>query len=109
MREEQRKDRAYHDQCSHPSPNQHGFQEYISELDGPESPRYTFLLSCACLHSKGHRHLLQDDVPVPIIESSNPAENYLSDREAGDAISYMKKWKQSNPDQPWFMQGKCSF
>jgi hypothetical protein len=105
MREEQRRDRAYHDQCSRPSPNQHGFEEYISELDGPESPRYTFLLNCACLHSKGHHHLLQDDVPVPIIESSNPAENYLSDREAGDAISYMKKWKQTNPDQPWFMQG----
>lgn len=104
MREEQRRDRAYSDQCSRPSPNQHGFEEYISELDGPESPRYTFLLSCSCLHTKGHRHLIKDDVPVPIIEPPEVKEFYLSDREAGDAIEYIKRWKETNPDQPWFIQ-----
>ena len=35
----------------------------MSALDGPESPRYTFLLRCedngGCLHTKGHRHLLR--------------------------------------------------
>jgi arylsulfatase A-like enzyme len=46
MREEQRVDRAYHDQCRRASPNQHGFEEYVSGLDGPESGRYTFLLRC---------------------------------------------------------------
>ena len=61
MREEQRVDRAYRDQCSRPSPNQHGFEEYYSALDGPESGRYTFLLRCedngGGLHSKvRHRH-----------------------------------------------------
>ncbi len=55
MREELRRDRAYHDRCSRPSPNQHGFEEYISELDGPESPRYTFFLRHNCLHTKGER------------------------------------------------------
>ena len=37
-----------------------------------ESPRYTFLLRCedngGCLHTKGHRHILKDDVPMPVIE-----------------------------------------
>jgi hypothetical protein len=40
---------------------------HISELDGPESARYTFLNRNSELHSKGHRHLLRDDIPVPII------------------------------------------
>ena len=35
MREEQRLDRVQRDQCSRPSPNQHGFEEYYSALDGP--------------------------------------------------------------------------
>lgn len=104
MREELRRDRAYNDLCSRPSPNQHGFEEYISELDGPESPRYTFLLSCACLHTKGHRHLIKDDAPVPVIEPEGVKEFILSDREAGDAIHYMRQWKETNPNQPWFMQ-----
>lgn len=56
MREEQRRDRVYQDKCGNPSPNQHGFEEYISELDGPESPRYTFFLRHSCLHTKG-KHL----------------------------------------------------
>eukprot|EP00606_Chrysophyceae_sp_TOSAG23-5_P001535 GSChrysophyteH2.ASY1.ANO1.116.1 assembled CDS len=36
MREEQRKQRVYNNTCIWPGPNQHGFQDYISELDGPE-------------------------------------------------------------------------
>ncbi len=54
MREELRRDRTERDQCSRPSPNQHGFEEYISELDGPESPRYTFLMR-SLLHTVGER------------------------------------------------------
>eukprot|EP01038_Epipyxis_sp_PR26KG_P008225 gene8225-11131_t len=102
MREEMRVDRAYHDKCSRPSPNQHGFEEYISELDGPESPRYTFLMR-SILHSKGHRHLLKDDVPIPIIE--NPHEqNVLSDREVSDVIHFIKESQTNRPNQPWFAQ-----
>lgn len=51
MREEMRKDRVYNDVCNRFSPNQHGFEVYISELDGPESPRYSFLLQT--LHTQG--------------------------------------------------------
>ena len=56
MREEMRVDRANKDVCVYGSPNQHGFEEYTSALDGPESPRYTFLNRNSELHSKGHRH-----------------------------------------------------
>jgi arylsulfatase A-like enzyme len=104
MREEQRKDRVYKDDCSRPSPNQHGFEEYISELDGPESPRYTFLLRNANLHTQGYRHLLKDDVPMPIVENKQEKEQVLSDREADDAILYMKEQQKLRPNQPWFMQ-----
>ena len=107
MREEMRLDRVNKDQCSRGSPNQHGFEEYVSGLDGPESPRYTFLLRNSILHSKGHRHLLRDDVPVPISAMENlPAGSQytLSDREAEDAIEVMKTNKKDRPGQPWFIQ-----
>ena len=103
MREEQRVDRVYKDMCSRPSPNQHGFEEYISELDGPESPRYTFLNRNAILHTKGHRHLIKDDVPVPIIEKPG-VENVLSDREASDAIDFIKSAHFNHSSQPWYVQ-----
>lgn len=86
MREEMRRDRTEKDQCSRGSPNQHGFEEYVSELDGPESPRYTFLNRNSELHSKGHRHLLKDDVPMPMVDKPNGGPTVLSDREAEDAI-----------------------
>jgi arylsulfatase A-like enzyme len=104
MREEMRVDRAYRDQCHVGSPNQHGFEEYVSELDGPESPRYTFLLRNSILHSQGHRHLLRDDVPVPIYENPPGQQQVLSDREADDAITVMKECKEKRPGQPWMIQ-----
>ena len=55
--------------------------KYFVCLIIPESPRYTFLNRNSELHSKGHRHLLKDDVPLPIIEKKD-VENVLSDREA---------------------------
>ena len=77
-------------------------------MDGPESPRYTCLLRCedngGCLHTKGHRHLLKDDVPLPIEERPNGEENVLSDREAADAIKAIRESHTSRPGQPWFVQ-----
>lgn len=52
MREEQRLKRVKDDNCVHPSPNQAGFEHYVSELDGPESGRYTFMLPQRSLHSQ---------------------------------------------------------
>ena len=90
------------------SPNQHGFEEYISELDGPESARYTFLHFSPLLHSKGHRHLLHDDVPRPILPEKPGELHVLSDHEAGEAITIMRKIyernKSSKIHQPWFIQ-----
>lgn len=104
MREEMRIERAYHDKWAPGSPNQHGFEEYISELDGPESPRYTFLNGLGILHSKGHRHLLQDDVPMPKVEKANGEMTILSDREAEDAIRMMKQAEANYKGQPWYIQ-----
>lgn len=104
MREEMRIDRVQRDQCSVGSPNQHGFEEYVSELDGPESPRYTFLNRNSILHSQGHRHLLRDDIPVPIINAPDGQPNILSDREVRDAITVIQESQRNRPDQPWFVQ-----
>jgi len=100
MREEQRVQRAYRDDCQWPSPNQHGFETYISELDGPESPRYTFLLKNLNLHSQGYRWLLNNDVPMPV----NPSPQVLSDREAADAAAMIRNITAADPDQPWYIQ-----
>jgi arylsulfatase A len=104
MREEYRVDRVYHDKCTYPSPNQAGFDEYCSELDGPESPRYTFLLRNSILHSQGHRHLLKDDIPMPMIDNPPDQQNVLSDHEAGNAIRYIKYHQKYFPEQPWYIQ-----
>lgn len=106
MREECRVDRAYKDNCKRPSPNQHGFEEYTSALDGPESPRYTFLLRESSLHSMGHRHLIKDDVPVPMPPKGTQQHYVLSDREAEDAIKIMKdaKTNEKRVGQPWYIQ-----
>jgi len=83
-----------------PAANQHGFENYISELDGPESPRYTFLLKNLNLHSRGYRWLLKNDVPMPI----PPEPQVLSDREAADAVDMIRNITAADPDQPWYVQ-----
>lgn len=102
MREEQRVDRAHHDKCVRPGPNQHGFQDAISALDGPESPRYTFLQRNAKtpLHSYGYRHCLKNDVPMPIPTK----KQILSDKEASDAIDMITHITEQDRDQPWYVQ-----
>ena len=122
FREEYRRKRVLGDECMHPGPNQHGFEDYISELDGPESARFTFLHSGQSnLHLEGYKYLLKNDVPMPTYpsdsdthytktSSSENGDNYqnppevLSDREANDAIRMIEKVHQSNSEQPWFLQ-----
>jgi len=104
MREVIRSDRANKNICLIPGPNQHGFEEYISALDGPESPRYTFLLQPEnSLHTQGYRHRIKDDVPMPM-DDNDLKSTILSDVEAADAINLIKKHKKKNPNQPWFVQ-----
>lgn len=116
MREEQRLRRVKDDNCARPSPNQHGFEHYVSELDGPESARYTWLLSNSRLHSLGYKHLLYDDVPMPHVQKpllgakagDSPDQfskfSVLSDREADDAIDMMRDVTTSQPGQPFYIQ-----
>jgi arylsulfatase A len=100
MREEQRLSRALNDSCEWPGPNQHGFQDYISELDGPESPRYTFYMSGQNLHSKGSHHLITNDVPIPFPKK----DTVLSDKEAEHAIEMIKTMTEQDREQPWYVQ-----
>lgn len=102
MREENRVDRAHHDTCLRPGPNQHGFQDAVSALDGPESPRYTFLQRNLnqSLHSYGYRHCLKNDVPMPIPQK----KQILSDKEASDAINMITQITEQDRHQPWYMQ-----
>jgi arylsulfatase A-like enzyme len=156
MREEFRVDRVNHSSCQNPGPSQHGYEEYISELDGPESPRYTFnliessdTLRADNLHTHGHRYLYRDDIPVPLEDGNrgflspwptnkeysypsvpgtlkayeelssryypfkgdpnpnprDPSHQYvLSDREAMDALEFMRRHQAAEPDQPWFVE-----
>eukprot|EP01041_Mallomonas_annulata_P000756 gene756-1441_t len=99
MREEFRQARLNGD-CSRPGPNQHGFEEYVSMLDGPQSPRYTFLNRDSILHSQGHNYMIKDDIPLP--PTNKPA--VLSDVEAQEAIRIMKEHAVKRSGQPWFMQ-----
>ena len=108
MREEYRVDRAASDKCPVGGPNQIGFEEYISALDGPESPRYTFLLR-NILHSKGYRHRIKDDVPYPVLDdiinvTANKISTVYSDIQASDAINFIKYHHKHRPKQPWYAQ-----
>lgn len=55
MRQNYLEAREKKDDCSNPGPNQHGFEEYVSMLDGPGSPRYSTLMKGSVLHTQGHR------------------------------------------------------
>jgi len=50
--------------CPHPGPNQQGFQNYISVLDGPGAPRQNHLQIDDTLYSQGCNSLLFNDIPV---------------------------------------------
>jgi hypothetical protein len=46
-------------------------------------------------------HSLSDQSPL--------GEQVLSDREAWDAIQFMREHAERRPNQPWFMQVTCIF
>jgi arylsulfatase A-like enzyme len=56
MRQEYIEARERNDVCTNPGPNQAGFEDYVSMLDGPGTPRYTLLLRDPTnLHTNGHK------------------------------------------------------
>jgi hypothetical protein len=98
-------------QCSHPGPNQQGFQEYVSMTEGPEDPRQGSLQRSSRLHSEGGKFLIRNDKPHPCETDS------LSNCEAAEAIRIMKETQARNesfymhvwfeiPHGPWEIMSK---
>lgn len=82
--------------CPHPGPNQQGFQNYVSVLDGPGSPRQNHLQIEDKLYSEGCQHLLHNDKPITP-EMFN-ITGYLSYCEAQHAMRAMtNSVKESKP------------
>ena len=82
--------------CSHPGPNQMGFQEYISMTEGPRDPRQQYLQHSARLHSEGGKYLIRNDEKYPCTD-----QDTLSNCEAKETIRIMKEAKSKG--QPFFI------
>ena len=85
--------------CPHPGPNQQGFDEYVSVLDGPGAPRQNDLQTKSILYSQGCTALLRNDVHIGRLNGSDTET--LSDCEARHAIRMMKESVQSKT--PFFI------
>ena len=80
--------------CPHPGPNQQGFDEYVSYLDGPGSPRQNELQLQSTLHSQGCAHMIHNDLKLDRFAGFKNGQNpdgtklkmTLSDCEAGHAV-----------------------
>ena len=75
--------------CPHPGPNQQGFDEYVSVLDGPGAPRQNALQVSSTLYSRGCEHLIKNDQHIGR-EGGNGTDT-LNDCEARHAIRQMKR------------------
>jgi len=87
--------------CPHPGPNQQGFPNYASVLDGPGSPRQNRLQLDPSLYSKGCAHMLYNDLPV----GAANATGFLSKCEAEHAMRAMELSVANNVPfyiQVWF-------
>jgi arylsulfatase A-like enzyme len=71
--------------CPHPGPNQMGFENYVSVLDGPGAPRQNELQVGNILHSFGGRFMLKND------QEHICTDDILSDCEVNNAIELMKE------------------
>jgi arylsulfatase A-like enzyme len=71
--------------CPHPGPNQMGFKDYVSVLDGPGSPRQNELQWRKRLHSLGGHFMLKNDKKYAC------SGHILSDCEALNAIKLMNE------------------
>jgi arylsulfatase A len=89
MRGTDLEERVKGNKCSHPGPNQMGFEEYISMTEGPSDPRQQYLQKNARLHSEGGKYLIRNDSPYPC-----RSEDTLSNCEAKEAIRIMKETKE---------------
>ncbi len=99
--------------CPHPGPNQQGFQEYVSVLDGPGAPRQNHLQIEDKLYSHGCEYLLRNDKPIgksdfrADIQSgtlshceASHAMRMMNDSVAQNKPFYMHVWFHA-PHGPW--------
>jgi hypothetical protein len=86
--------------CPHPGPNQQGFVDYVSVLDGPGSPRQRELQVKSLLHTQGCGYLLRNDSDIP--DDNEPRLRILSDCEAQHAVRMMKDSVAAN--KPFYIQ-----
>jgi arylsulfatase A len=77
--------------CQHPGPNQQGFSEYVSVLDGPGSPRQNTLQVSSQLYKRGCEYLLHNDMRVDKQYNANHfgISGYLSYCEAAHGMRMM--------------------
>ena len=89
--------------CPHPGPNQQGFEDYVSVLDGPGAIRQNELQVHNTLYSQGCDHQLQNDKPILERDANLPSPGHLlSDCEAQHAIRMMKRSVEMK--KPFFQQ-----
>lgn len=86
--------------CPHPGPNQQGFMQYVSVLDGPGSPRQNDLQTQSVLYSQGCTALLNNDIHIGRLNGT--AQETLCDCEARHAIRMMKE--SIAVKKPFFIQ-----
>jgi arylsulfatase A len=91
----------YARRCPHPGPNQQGFQDYMSMLDGPGEPRQNRLQIGKVLYSHGCEHMLHNDAAVTS-KGNHSVNGFLSYCEAEHAVRAMKKSVLAN--QPFYIQ-----
>jgi len=84
--------------CPHPGPNQQGFAEYASVLDGPGAQRQNHLQYNSRLYSEGCRHMLYNDIPV----GQSNQTGYLSKCESEHAMRAMDLSVAQN--KPFYIQ-----
>jgi arylsulfatase A-like enzyme len=86
--------------CPHPGPNQQGFKNYISVLDGPGSPRQNRLQLRSELYSQGCTALLENDIDIG--RGAYNITGYLTYCEAEHAIHAMNRSVARN--KPFYVQ-----
>ena len=86
--------------CPHPGPNQQGFKNYVSMLDGPGAPRQNRLQIPSKLYSQGCTALLHNDIDIG--RGLYNITGYLSYCEAEHAIHAMNVSVAKN--KPFFVQ-----
>jgi arylsulfatase A len=85
--------------CPHSGPNQQGFQQYVSVLDGPGSPRQNDLQVQEKLYSEGCQYLLENDQQLR--SNSYNISGYLSYCEAQHAMRFMTN--SVNDGKPFYL------